>query len=221
MGTTSGPFPFSGGGPPVEVEVTRSGTIAVTDYSGDQRRPTYTSNPTLGKNSSTQSSGESEEKRHSTIPYCIWLLDYHLQVYCDYQQKAAMWISWSDDNPGRRYLKCYRAQVGGCAFMCWYEHRHDAFLQTLLVDLRNVVWSLKKEKTTLNEALGEATARLDLMEKKLAVMKKEEEDKVDALKSEKEDLKVEVRKLEVEKTGLKVSCVFFVAIVLFMWIGNQ
>ena len=51
------------------------------------------------------------------------------------------------------------------------------------------MWSLKKEKTALNEALGEATARLDSMEKKLAAVKKEEEDKVDALKSEKEDLR--------------------------------
>ncbi|KAK3123346.1 hypothetical protein QOZ80_8AG0629100 [Eleusine coracana subsp. coracana] len=149
----------------------------------------------------TQSSGEPEEKRHFPIPCHVRPLDYHPLVYYNCQQKATLWISWSDDNPGRRYLKCYRS---------W----------TLHVDLRNVVWSLMKEKTTLNEALGEATARVDLMEKKLAVLKKEE-DKVDALKSEKEDLKAEVSKLEEEKTGLKALCVFFVAIVLFMWIGNQ
>ncbi|KAK3153476.1 hypothetical protein QOZ80_2BG0173880 [Eleusine coracana subsp. coracana] len=142
-------------------------------------------------------------------------------VYCNWQQKAVLWISWSDDNPGRRYLKCYRARVGGCTFMCWYEHRHDAFLQTLLVDLCNAMWSLKTENTALNEALGEATARLDSMEKKLAVVNKEEDDKVDALKSEKEDLKAEVMKLEVEKTGLKAICAFFVVIVLFTWIGNK
>ncbi|KAK3161248.1 hypothetical protein QOZ80_1BG0074550 [Eleusine coracana subsp. coracana] len=169
----------------------------------------------------TQSSGKPEEKRHSPIPYRVGPLDYDPPVHCDCQQKAAMWISWSNDNPGRHYLKCYKARVGGCVFMCWYERWHDAFLQTLLIDLRNVVWSLKKEETSLDEALGEAIARLDLMEKKLAAVKKEEEDKVDALKSEKEDLKAEVRKLEVEKTVLKALCVFFVAIVLFMWIGNQ
>ncbi|KAK3153474.1 hypothetical protein QOZ80_2BG0173790 [Eleusine coracana subsp. coracana] len=169
----------------------------------------------------TQSSSESEEKRHSPIPYHVGPLAYHPPVYCDCQQKAALWILWSDDNPGRRYLKCYKARVGGCALMCWYERWHDAFLQTLLVDLRSAMWSLKKEKTTLNEALGEATAKLDSMEKKLAAVKKEEADKVDALKSEKEDLKAEVRKLEVEKTRLKALCVFFVAIVLFMRIGNR
>ncbi|KAK3129360.1 hypothetical protein QOZ80_6BG0478390 [Eleusine coracana subsp. coracana] len=115
----------------------------------------------------TQSSGENEEKRHSPIPYHVGPLDYHPLVYCDSQQKAALWISWSDDNPGRCYLKCYRAR-------------------TLLIDLRNAVWSLKKEKMALNKALGEATARLDSMEKKLVAVKKEEEDKVDALKYEKE-----------------------------------
>ncbi|KAK3128870.1 hypothetical protein QOZ80_6BG0467500 [Eleusine coracana subsp. coracana] len=161
------------------------------------------SSSSSGTTAKTQSLGESEEKHHSPIPYHVRPLDYRPPVYCDYQQKAALWISWSDDNPGRCYLKCYRARVGGYAFMCWYECRHDAFLQTLLIDLCNAVWSPKKEKTTLKEALGEATARLDSMEKKLAVVKKEEEDKVDALKSKKEDLKVEVRKLEVEKTELK------------------
>ncbi|KAK3129279.1 hypothetical protein QOZ80_6BG0476150 [Eleusine coracana subsp. coracana] len=158
----------------------------------------------------TQSSGKSEEKHHSAIPYHVETLDYHRPGYYDCQQKAVLWILWSDDNPGRCCLKCYRARVGGCVFICWYEHRHDAFLQTLLIDLRNAMWSLKKEKTALNKALGEATAWLDSMEKKLV-----------ALKSEKEDLKAEVRKLEVEKTGLKALCVLFVAIVLFMWIGNQ
>ncbi|KAK3153495.1 hypothetical protein QOZ80_2BG0174640 [Eleusine coracana subsp. coracana] len=179
------------------------------------------SSSSLQTTAKTQSSGESEEKSHFPIPYQVGLLDYHPPVYYDCQQKAALCISWRDDNPERRYLNCYRAQVGGSTFMCWYKRRHDALLQTLLVDLRNAVWSLKKEKTTLNEALGEATTRLDSMEKKLAAVKKEEEDKVDALKSKKEDLKAEVRKLEVEKTGLKALCVFFVAIVLFMWIGNQ
>ncbi|KAK3145163.1 hypothetical protein QOZ80_4AG0324250 [Eleusine coracana subsp. coracana] len=168
----------------------------------------------------TQSSSEPEEKHHSPIPYRVGPLDYHPSVYCDCRQKAVLWISWSDENLRRCYLKCYRARVGGCVFMCWYERRHDAFVQTLLVDLHNVVWSLKKQKIALNEALGEATARVDSMEKKLAAVKNEE-DKVDALKSKKEDLKAEVRKLEVEKAGLKVLCVFFVAIVLFMWIGNQ
>ena len=37
-------------------------------------------------------------------------------------------------------------QVGGCAFMCWYERRHDAFLQTLLVDLRNACGLSRRRK---------------------------------------------------------------------------
>jgi len=37
--------------------------------------------------------------------------DYEPAVFCHCAKKAALWISWSDDNPGRRYFKCYHGRV--------------------------------------------------------------------------------------------------------------
>uniref|UniRef100_K4A1A5 Uncharacterized protein n=1 Tax=Setaria italica TaxID=4555 RepID=K4A1A5_SETIT len=68
-------------------------------------------------------------------------LDYEPAVLCHCRKKVALWISWSNDNPGRRYLKCYR-----CDFICWYEGPVDEFICGLLVDLRDVVWSLQCER---------------------------------------------------------------------------
>lgn len=35
---------------------------------------------------------------------------------------------------------------GGCDFICWYEGPVDEFICGLLVDLRDVVWSLQCER---------------------------------------------------------------------------
>lgn len=57
--------------------------------------------------------------RRSPIPYRIGPLDYTPYVACHCGQKAALWISWSDENPGRRYLKCYRARVSERSGVCF------------------------------------------------------------------------------------------------------
>ncbi|KAF8697526.1 hypothetical protein HU200_035858 [Digitaria exilis] len=61
---------------------------------------------------SSQVSWSSERgARKSPIPYRVPPLAYEPGVLCHCREKAALWISWSDANPGRRYLKCFRARV--------------------------------------------------------------------------------------------------------------
>ncbi|KAG2629090.1 hypothetical protein PVAP13_3KG400702, partial [Panicum virgatum] len=84
-------------------------------------------------------------RRHSPIPYRRGPFDYEPTVFCHCGTRAALWISWSDDNPGRRYFKCYNAQSGGCDFMGWYEGPVDVFVHGLLIDLCDTVWALKRE----------------------------------------------------------------------------
>ncbi|KAF8674400.1 hypothetical protein HU200_048231 [Digitaria exilis] len=139
--------------------------------------------------SSTSSRGSwssTAGSRRSPIPYRKKPLDYEPAVLCHCGMKAALWISWSNDNPGRRYLKCYRARVsntteGGCGFITWYEGPCNPFVASLLVDLRDAVWGLKDVNTALRLQLDDVTMRLEqekndaIALKELQRMEKEEE----------------------------------------------
>ncbi|KAJ1291414.1 hypothetical protein BS78_02G313500 [Paspalum vaginatum] len=114
--------------------------------------------------SGEQSTGSHGEvgRRKSPIPYRSGPLDYTSFVACHCGQKAALWISWSDENPGRRYLKCYRARSGGCNFIAWFEGWvESSFIRGLLVDLRDAVWELKKERAMLKDELSDAVKKIE------------------------------------------------------------
>ncbi|WVZ77330.1 hypothetical protein U9M48_025209 [Paspalum notatum var. saurae] len=135
--------------------------------------------------SSASSVGESSwchgevGRRKSPIPYRSGPLDYTPFVACHCWEKVALWISWSDENPGRRYLKCFRArlhaalvidllQSGGCNFISWFEGRVESpFVRGLLVDLRNAVWELKKERARLKDELTDAMKKIEEQELKM------------------------------------------------------
>ncbi|TVU04153.1 hypothetical protein EJB05_50246, partial [Eragrostis curvula] len=138
-----------------------------------------------------------EETRESPIRYRVGPLAYEPAVYCNCVpvRKAALWISWSNKNPGRRYLKCYRARQGGCGFIGWYEGPHDPFVQTLLIDLRDAVWELKKQRSVLKLALKEASEDHE-------AKKKELEDKVN--------------RLELEKLVMRAVCACLLAILAYL-----
>uniref|UniRef100_I1QZ25 GRF-type domain-containing protein n=1 Tax=Oryza glaberrima TaxID=4538 RepID=I1QZ25_ORYGL len=107
---------------------------------------------------SSQSDGSSSYSQHSSrssIPYRVGPFDYQPAVMCDCRVKAARWISWSPDNPSRRYFKCRNAREGGCGFYAWYDGPTTTFIREVLNDLRDAVWSARREKEGLVLAIQE------------------------------------------------------------------
>ncbi|CAN6217459.1 unnamed protein product [Urochloa humidicola] len=122
------------------------------------------------------------EVRRSPIPYRIGPLDYEPAIYCHCHKKAALWISWSDKNPGRRYMTCYNARNGGCDFGGWYEGPVDVFIRGLLVDLRDAVRALKKERVELKAAIADTVMKLELSKKETTKMLEAKEAEINGLK---------------------------------------
>ncbi|KAM0855906.1 hypothetical protein ACQ4PT_049472 [Festuca glaucescens] len=64
--------------------------------------------------------------------------------YCNPRKKAPRWISWSEQNPGRRYYACVDAMNGGgCGYVEWHDPPLPEFWSDLLGDLRDEVWKLR------------------------------------------------------------------------------
>ncbi|KAJ1258399.1 hypothetical protein BS78_10G072600 [Paspalum vaginatum] len=81
-------------------------------------------------------SGGRRPSQGPPVPYRERPLSYEPPVMCRCRLKAPRWISWSDDNPGRRYFRCSRA---------W----HSEFMKRLLLDLRDAVWRIREERAEL------------------------------------------------------------------------
>ncbi|XP_066384681.1 uncharacterized protein [Miscanthus floridulus] len=110
---------------------------------------------------------ESQWRRHgdssSPIPYREGPLEYTPTVLCKYGGKAARFISWSDLNPGLRYMKCARAHDGGCDFYSWVNPPNSSFKKQLLLDLRDAMKYWKHTTGVAEQSLEDArikTARL-------------------------------------------------------------
>ncbi|KAE8787796.1 hypothetical protein D1007_38267 [Hordeum vulgare] len=89
----------------------------------------------------------------SPVRYRHGPLDYEPADVCDCKEKAAVWISWSDDNPGKRYFNCMRFKRGGCDYFSWRDDPiKDPFLKQLIVDLRDMVWMLERMNEHLHSA---------------------------------------------------------------------
>uniref|UniRef100_A0A0D3HJ46 Zinc finger GRF-type domain-containing protein n=1 Tax=Oryza barthii TaxID=65489 RepID=A0A0D3HJ46_9ORYZ len=116
---------------------------------------------------SSQSDGSSSYSQHSLrspIPYRVGHFDYQPAVMCDCRVKAARWISWSPDNPSCRYFKCRNAQglqEGGCGFYAWYDGPTTTFIREVLNDLRDAVWSARREKEGLVLAIQEERMKVE------------------------------------------------------------
>ncbi|KAG2610285.1 hypothetical protein PVAP13_4KG179433 [Panicum virgatum] len=114
-------------------------------------------------------------RHYSPIPYRRGSFDYEPSVLCQCGRKAGLWISWSNDNPGRRYLKCYNAHSGGCNFMGWFEGPVHKFVRGLLIDLRDTVWGLKRERVELKAALADAVVKMEQQKEEISALKVENE----------------------------------------------
>uniref|UniRef100_A0A0E0A7H0 GRF-type domain-containing protein n=1 Tax=Oryza glumipatula TaxID=40148 RepID=A0A0E0A7H0_9ORYZ len=104
--------------------------------------------------SSSRSDGSSSSSRRcsaSPVSYRVGPLDYQPAVMCRCRcpAKATWWISWSIDNPGRRYYKCQNAWEGGCDFWVWCDGPTTSFIKELLNDLRDAVIGLRRENEHL------------------------------------------------------------------------
>ncbi|WVZ50463.1 hypothetical protein U9M48_001711 [Paspalum notatum var. saurae] len=162
-----------------------------------------------GSSSASQAPGESG-LRKSPIPYRTRPLEYQPPMFCYCGKKAALWISWSDDNPGRRYLKCYRARDGGCSYLDWYEGPSDPFVCSLLRDLRDAVWSTKRDRAELKVALTDAEVVIE--RQKQGMLKALDE--VERQKEQVKVVEVQLKKMKKERVVLYVLCVALAVLLL-------
>uniref|UniRef100_A0A453AQX6 GRF-type domain-containing protein n=1 Tax=Aegilops tauschii subsp. strangulata TaxID=200361 RepID=A0A453AQX6_AEGTS len=95
----------------------------------------------LNSSYARSTAGSARRQSHAPVPYRQAPLAYEPAKYClcAPRAKAPMWISWSDNNLGRRYLACPRGRSFGCGFFQWVDNETSPFLTRLLLDLRNVV----------------------------------------------------------------------------------
>jgi len=55
--------------------------------------------------------------------------------------------------------------------MGWYEAPVDPFVATLLVDLRDTVWALRRERNEVKAALADAVVKMEQQKKEIAGLK--------------------------------------------------
>ena len=59
--------------------------------------------------------------------------------------------------------------------MGWYEGPVDPFVATLLVDPRDAMWALKRERVDLKSAIANAVVKMEQMKKEIAALKEANE----------------------------------------------
>ncbi|KAE8814166.1 hypothetical protein D1007_08590 [Hordeum vulgare] len=92
-----------------------------------------------------RASGRSGADVRSPVRYREDAMAYEPAKYCRCYpaRKAPRWISWSRQNPGRRYYACVDALHGGCGYVEWHDGELPKFVSDLIGDLRDEVWRLK------------------------------------------------------------------------------
>jgi hypothetical protein len=86
-------------------------------------------------------------------------------------------------------------QEGGCDLYEWYEGPWDPFVQNLLVDLRDAVWDLKRERAILQNVLSDTVMKLEQQKETEKALRKLEQSKREATATQLKEKKGRVCKL--------------------------
>ncbi|CAO2149356.1 unnamed protein product [Urochloa humidicola] len=125
-----------------------------------------TSSSRSSRGSASSSRGGEGMEHRSPVPYRVGPLGYSPAVACRCCRKVPCWISWSDENPGRRYLRCPNGLTPrDCGFFRWVDREATEFERQLLCDLRDAIWQLRREKAEArqgNEMLQREIADLEM-----------------------------------------------------------
>ncbi|KAL3644635.1 hypothetical protein CASFOL_009815 [Castilleja foliolosa] len=132
------------------------------------------------------------------------------QRICFCGLRAPMWTTWTDDNPGRRFIGCpnYKDSSSNCKFFAWVdpEINEGAKKSVLANRLRSEISMLKEERKRL---IAEASMELKQKCNKIEKLKA----KVEALKYDKHQLKVEMNKC-MQRVRLLILLVFVLCVVI-------
>ncbi|GJN25051.1 hypothetical protein PR202_gb12835 [Eleusine coracana subsp. coracana] len=106
-------------------------------------------------------------------------------------------------------------QDGGCNFLGWYEGHVDPFVGTLLVDLHDGVWTMKKQRALMKQTMKQAFEKIEEEDAEIADLKKELT-KLEICEGENEVLEGKVKRLEVETKLLRAFIVLLFAVAVFI-----
>lgn len=156
---------------------------------------------------SSRQGGLGYDGRGSSVPYRVPPLAYEPSVFCDCKPKlkAKRFISWSQAQPGRRYLRCQKVRVrkhlfcfwifscdcdgefivmmievqscDECGFYQWVDEECSPWYKQLLRDLRDAVWTLKDDLAAKEGELQALSNQLVALEVQLEEKKKEADEK--------------------------------------------
>ncbi|WVZ51302.1 hypothetical protein U9M48_002457 [Paspalum notatum var. saurae] len=167
----------------------------------------------VGSSSSGRYGGSRGDGNSSApIPFRQGDLDYSPPMLCHRGKRSARWISWSDENPCRRYHICLRRRTGGCDFWYWIDPLPSAFQRDVLKQLRDTVQVLKTQNREKQDELRHVLRLLEQNRETNAVITSKQNEEPE------DDVKDRVLRLEKELGWSKfwLKCVVVVVLVVVL-----
>ena len=112
-----------------------------------------------------------------------------------------------------------------CGFLMWIDPEPTPFMKTLLLDLRDAIWRLKKENSELEIALRDGlevlpsnqALEMEIIEKTEELKAKDR--KLEELNATLQDMAAKLSSRSICSSFSTVVCVFSVALVVGMLVG--